>query len=84
MNTLNYSGGCDWAWGCDREGALRGRRPETGQDPPPLPREAPSSLPSLATVFRLGAGVNDHMGAAAAAAGGLMTLSLRPAAREAG
>lgn len=29
MSRLNYSGGCDWAWGCDR-GALRGRRPQTG------------------------------------------------------
>ena len=55
MNTLNYSGACDWAWGCDRE-ASRGKRPETGSPgaegprPPSLvPVANPSSLlpPSL-------------------------------------
>lgn len=81
MNTLNYSEGCDWAWGCDR-GALRGRRPVP---PLRLPVAAPSSS---AIVFRFGDWVNDHMAERRGGGGGSGrpddALSLRPAAREAG
>lgn len=48
----------------------------------PPPCEAASSSRSLSAVFRSGAGVNDHTDAAAV--GGLMMLSSRPAAMEAG
>lgn len=30
MNTLNYSGGCDWAWGCDRAGERGGKAGRSG------------------------------------------------------
>lgn len=63
MNTLNYSGGCDWAWGCDGEGALRGKEarkriPVVPPPPHPILEVAPYSPPILAAVFRFGAEVN--------------------------
>lgn len=33
MNRLNYSGGCDWAWGCDKR-ALRERERKQGAEGP--------------------------------------------------
>lgn len=85
MNTLNNSAGRDWAWGGNGKAKEMGKRVQGAPEVPPHPITSQwgpflASPPSVITVFRLGAEVNDHT--AATTAGGLMTP--RPAAREVG